>query len=759
MAGALAGIRVVDFGQYIAGPLAATMLSDQGADVVHVDPPSGPLWSDAADAFLNRGKRRLSLDLKDARQRTTAEQLIARADVVIENYRPGVMDRVGLGPTEMGVRYPHLVYCSLPGFARDDPRAHLPAWEGVVDAATDNCRPRMGEEPPGWDWSRVVYSALPFASNFAAFMSATAIVMALIARIRSGKGQWIQAPLFNTMFQLIGPAGAYVESKGLREPRPIRANGSGTYRCGDGRYVQFDPSSYRFLPWFAEAAGVSHWGPQLLDEIELRKPEVNARLHNQLAQLFLTRPAVEWEAIGNAAGAALAFIRTPGEWLATEHARLSGAVVALDDPELGTTWMPGFAVHTFGSPGAIQGPRHVLDADREGVLTELAQTAPLPAFTSGSEPVSAPLDGVRVVDLCQVLAGPTGGRLLHEFGADVIKIYGPHSRIGEHGYLNRGKRSILLDVKSRAGQQVFWRLLERSDVVLQNFPPGTAERYGIGYNQVRARKADIIYASVNCYGAGPWAAWRGYERQGQAVTGMEERVGDPPSILGPYNPVDIGTGCLEAFAVGLAVLHRHRTGEGQHVEAALAKTATYHQAVYFQQHQSKVWDEPRGWDALGSGPNQRFFRGSDGWFFLGYKRDEGPDVARALGLGDVGQRDVIDADVLAASVASRPVAEVVAALQAVGVGAHRVIPRAELMQDEIARAAGLSVVQDVDGVGAVVMPGAPVCLSLTPMRVGRAAGPPGADALDILRDVGLEGDLPRLEREWAIQTQDLGSAW
>ena len=77
-----------------------------------------------------------------------------------------------------------------------------------------------------------------------------------------------------------------------------------------------------------------------------------------------------------------------------------------------------------------------------------------------------------MLDVCQVLAGPTGGRLLYEFGADVIKIYGPHSRIGEHGYLNRGKRSILLDVKSRAGQQVFWKLLERSDIVLQNFPPG-----------------------------------------------------------------------------------------------------------------------------------------------------------------------------------------------------------------------------------------------------------------------------------------------
>ena len=78
MPGALAGIRVVDFGQYIAGPLAATMLSDQGADVIHVDPPSGPLWRDAADAFLNRGKRRIGLDLKQP-QRAGDRRAVDRA--------------------------------------------------------------------------------------------------------------------------------------------------------------------------------------------------------------------------------------------------------------------------------------------------------------------------------------------------------------------------------------------------------------------------------------------------------------------------------------------------------------------------------------------------------------------------------------------------------------------------------------------------------------------------------------------------------
>src|SRR5215471_9088739 len=186
MPGALTGVRVVDFGHYIAGPLAATMLADQGADVIHVDPPGGPRWKSDADAFLQRGKRRISLDLKTLHDKDTAQRLIDTADVVIENFRPGVMQRLGLGNQAVTKRNPRLIYCSIPGFAADDPRADMQAWEGVLHAATDNCIPRAGEEPPDWDWSRPFYSAVPLASNFGAFLGATGIVMALIARRRSG---------------------------------------------------------------------------------------------------------------------------------------------------------------------------------------------------------------------------------------------------------------------------------------------------------------------------------------------------------------------------------------------------------------------------------------------------------------------------------------------------------------------------------------------------------------------------------------------
>src|SRR5579885_1580181 len=116
MSGALAGIRVIDFGQYLAGPLLAMMLADNGADVIRVDPPGGPRWQNDANAILQRGKRSIVLDLKQPEELETARKLVEGADVLIENFRPGVMDRLGLGREALTAANPRLVYCSLPGF-------------------------------------------------------------------------------------------------------------------------------------------------------------------------------------------------------------------------------------------------------------------------------------------------------------------------------------------------------------------------------------------------------------------------------------------------------------------------------------------------------------------------------------------------------------------------------------------------------------------------------------------------------------------
>ena len=386
MPGPLTGLRVLDFGQYIAGPLTAVLLADQGADVIHVDPPGGPRWPGVADAFLNRGKRRVILDLKQPDELAAARRLAAAADVVIENFRPGVLARLGLNLDAIRQAGPALITCSLPGFGPGDPRAAVRGYEGVIAAATANCQPRAGEEPPGWDWERPTYSALPLASSFAAYLAATSIVMALIARRRTGRGQRVEVPLFDAMFTLIGHSGAYADKGGLRPPRPIHGRGAGAFRCQDGRYVQFDTSSPRHLAWFARKAGLlGRFDPELLDLARNANPEVNERLHARLREEFLTRTAAEWEELGNAAGAAIGFIRTPAEWIGTEHARRAHAVTRVTDPEFGALWSAGVPVLLSEFPDPRSRPRRPAGADTAAVLAELAG-APAPAGPARGAP-------------------------------------------------------------------------------------------------------------------------------------------------------------------------------------------------------------------------------------------------------------------------------------------------------------------------------------------------------------------------------------
>jgi len=800
--GPLRGIRVADFGHKIAGPLTAVMLADQGADVVHIDAPGAAAADEPADAFFSRGKRRITLDLKQPDDLATARALIACSDVLIENFRPGVMSRLGLGYAELSAASPRLVYCSLPGFGATDPRAGLPGWEGVIDAATGNCRIRAGEAPERWDTSRPTYSSVPGASTAAAFLAAAAVVSALVERNQSGRGQHIEVPLFDAVFEVIGDAGAYVTARGLSPQLPLAKYGSGTYQCRDGRYVQFNPigATSRFVSWFLRAAGKPEWAVTLDDEAELR---------SLLTQLFATRTAADWERLGHEAGVPLSRIRTAAEWLATPHARAGGEVVRMVDPVLGRTWMAGIPVHA--APVADSGvpdargldrplsPRHRPDADREEILAELAAAGdPQPAASQAGQPPQAghppmagqappavgererPMTGLRVLDLTQILAGPSSARILGELGADVIKINAPHRTIFAHGVINRGKKSILLDVQNPAGQDVFWRLVADADVIVQNFPPGTAERYGIGYDDVAIRKPDIVYVSVSCYGsAGPWAAGRGYETQGQAVTGIMARAGGDNgrlAVLGPHNFLDYGTGVLAAFAAALGVYHRTVTGDGRHLRTSLAQAGTYYQARYLLDYQGKTWTEPAGPGALGEGPLQRFYRASDGWFFLGVTEADlirlsavpGLEFAVEASTGEAGREAEPEVrreelgKLLEERFPGRPAAAWVAALQAARLGAHEVVSLPELMTDPRVRARQMSVRQLSPEAGDVTMPGLAIKMSATPPRLGAPAHQPGADAREVLELAGLAGplrSLSELEQRWAVQATRLPAGW
>ena len=191
----------------------------------------------------------------------------------------------------------------------------------------------------------------------------------------------------------------------------------------------------------------------------------------------------------------------------------------------------------------------------------------------------AALRGIRVLDMCIVLAGPTCGRTLAEYGADVIKIDPEHRQPGLTPWLEvgRGKRSICLNITKPAGLDAFYRLVETSDVVLEGFRKGVADRLGVGYEQLKRRKPGLIYVSINAFGQqGPWAMRPGFDQNAQAATGMQVRNGGRDGVPAPppYTFNDYGTGLVAAYGVVMALLERERTGEGQSVETALSYTAS-----------------------------------------------------------------------------------------------------------------------------------------------------------------------------------------
>ena len=171
------------------------------------------------------------------------------------------------------------------------------------------------------------------------------------------------------------------------------------------------------------------------------------------------------------------------------------------------------------------------------------------------------LDGIRVLDLCIILAGPTCGRTLAEYGAEVIKIdmwHRPPSYRQLHD-VGRGKKSISLDLTKPAGLEAFFRLVDTADVVLGGFRKGVADRMGMGYEQLRSRKSDIVYVAINAFGQdGPWAGRPGYEQNAQAATGVQMRNGgrEGKPIHSPYTFNDYGTGLVAAYGVMLALLER-----------------------------------------------------------------------------------------------------------------------------------------------------------------------------------------------------------
>ena len=612
--GTLKGLRVIDFGQYIAGPMAAMILADYGADVIHVDPPGGPRWNAyEANAVLMRGKRNITLDLNDPDDLAIAYRLIETADVVIENFRPGVMSRFGLGKENYYASNPALIYCSIPGFSERDARAALRGWEGII-AAEAGLYTGMR--------AQTRFNALTLASVFAAAQAVHSIIAALIVREKCGKGQSVEVPLYDACFEVQG-----INGTAPRAPLPSTP-GDGKrvvrdyelvqylakYPTKDGRYIQITPPP----------RGVKNLVDAFIPEEWATHKELTPEEDQELRKLVASKTALEWEKTAQEdyqAGVVAA--QTAEEWIRDASAIDSRSVIPVKDPLLGATMQPGVPSLMLGS-GDCAGcsPRHLPDADREEILKDLADRT-APQMKLGTDGIAPPLTGIRVLDFCQVLAGPICGRILAEYGAEVIKINNPRTfenpiaMVG-HEAVNNGKLTTFLDMKSEEGKAILDKLIRESDVFHCNFSQGVYERLGITEEELREKNPGIILSQLNVHSLGGWREWeRGHEDLGEAVAGITCRYGGgikPETV--PLLVCDNLTGQYAAIGVLLAVYHRMRTGEGQRVQACLSRTATLAQVPYMIGYEGKVWDEPAGPDAAGWNMFDRIYATADGMVFL-----------------------------------------------------------------------------------------------------------------------------------------------
>ena len=246
--GPLADLRVVDMSTVLAGPNCARYLADFGADVIKVERPDGDglrnmAWTDPRDGvglwwkLVNRNKRTVVLDVKQTDDRATFLDLVAEADVLVENSRPGTLERLGLGPDVLLARRPSLVITRISGFGQSGPYAGRPGFATIAEAMSGFAA--LNGEPDG----APLVPPIALTDEVTGLAAAFATMVAL----HSGVGQVVDANLLETMFQLMGPLASLHAVTGEQQPRlgsglPYTVP-RGTYRCSDGRWVAVSTSS------------------------------------------------------------------------------------------------------------------------------------------------------------------------------------------------------------------------------------------------------------------------------------------------------------------------------------------------------------------------------------------------------------------------------------------------------------------------------------------------------------------------------------
>jgi CoA:oxalate CoA-transferase len=627
----LDGVTVLEISSGIAAALCGRMMADLGAEVVKLEiPPGGDCTRDwmfpppvkgvsPAWVYYNRGKYNVAIDVATAEGAAAVRELAGRFDIVIENLPPGELAGYGLSYQELKKINPRLVMCSLSPYGQTGPLASAPGDDTTAQALSV-----LSQLSGNEDGSPVVVGQR-YAEGVGAVYALGAAVAALSFRDRNGVGQYIDLALYEGVLYVQDTSlMQYVFTHGQEIAFPTGAHRPGTMPCGmfqasDG-YIVFTILQPQDWEWFIARIG--------------RPDKVNdprwSNADNRFEDRYEIIPIIE-------------------QWLQTFPKReepvrllldrhlLAGSVLRLDEavnhPQIQSRHvLQALEVPEFGTVVTMKVPWHYSDAsvelagriagfgednaavlqkylgygkDRIAALQSKQVLADKRAPGKDSEvrrrPTVVPdsqanpeprarlkiLDGIKVLEITNYLAGPTCARIMADMGAEVVKVEIPP--IGDYmrrqyynkgglsagwAWFNRGKHCVCIDVKQPAGAKVVLELAPHFDVVVQNFTPGTLDKYGLSYQALSKVNPRIVMCSISGYGMdGPYARLPGNDTCSQAMAGLIQLTGNEdgsPVYSGIYL-ADMN-GAINGFASVMAALYsREKTGQGQHIDLALTE--------------------------------------------------------------------------------------------------------------------------------------------------------------------------------------------
>jgi len=692
----LDGITVLDLTSGPAGAFAGMLLGDSGARVLRAVHPAAPLHRTGGFTVWDRGKEAFDWDPEGAGAEDALARLLPGADVLLQDFASAAPQQALVAPEKLRASNPRLVACSITAYGmkgrwRDDPPV-----DDLVMARTGILSGMPGFRPAP------VHVPHPLPSTGAALFACIGAAASLLARETTGRGRIVETSLL---------AGALLfHPKVVAEnipPLVFQTHPSGSapfyslYECADGEYIQIGCVHERFIARASEIMGIGELvaeprfdnvrrGDGMTEEEELRAA---------IAGAMKTRDAAQWAADFEAADVPFAPVRQGPVVLDDPQIRHNAMVLALKDPALGDTVQMGAPIR-FAETPADPRPRAAASGPAPGLAPLSPEAAP--AAGDGQDP--PPLAGVRVLEITNLIAGPTGGRLLGDLGADVIKLEPPGGDIsrpiGRNYFynLNFNKRSFCVDARKPGGREAIQRVAASCDMMLANLRPGATHRMGIGADV----DPELIETHVTGYGlTGPYSKRPGIDPLAQALMGLSRAQGgsgNPPSFAAQLAPTDFTAGAMATLGSILALYARRRGKASRRVDSNLLNAAVVLSSPWFGKWQGKPERPLADTGQHGIDAFHRLYRVADGWIYVAADTEE----ARAALMGSLGvgamdpaggghPAEAPLARAMEAAFADRRADEALEALNAAGVPAAEARSGASevFLDDESAHANGL----------------------------------------------------------------------